>query len=149
MNQQALQHLSYSIEGLCAAQCTLFTHLDWLLPTSGYLTMVYQCTRWLLRPIAIYVNRFDKSRLYISNLSNQLLTSQIHILRNSVRLNVVHRNNNMNSPIKKHNLSIHNWPAFIISSSGSLHWSACIRPWPISKWSSLQNKIIEILKVYS
>ena len=55
----------------------------------------------------------------------------------------------MNSPIKKHNLSIHNWPAFIISSSGSLHWSAFIRLWQIPKWSSLQNRIKEILKVYS
>ena len=121
MNQQALQHLNYSIEGLCAAQCTLFTHLDWLLPTSGYLTMVYQCTRWLLRPIAIYVNRFDKSRLYISNLSNQLLSSQIHILRNSVKLNMVHRDNNMNSPIKNtifqyttdHHLLSHRQVAYI------------------------------------
>ena len=55
----------------------------------------------------------------------------------------------MNSPIKKHNLSIHNWPAFIISSSGSLHWSAFIRLWQIPKWSSLKNKIKQILKVYS
>ena len=61
---------------------------------------------------------------------------------------VMHCNNNMNSPMKN-NLSIHNWPEFIISSSGSLHWSAFIRLWQIPKWSSLQNRIKEILKVYS